>query len=64
MLSRLGMDMTVHNLPPSGDGQKALFLIEVVTLDNIQCPEDSSLLRCDPVSWVSNSLHLEGIMIP
>jgi len=58
------MDMKVHNLPPSGDGQKALFPNEVVTLDNIQCPEDSSLLRCDPVSWVSSSLHFEGIMIP
>jgi hypothetical protein len=26
---------------------KALFPIEVVTLDNIQCSEDSSILQCD-----------------
>jgi len=44
MPRRLRMDMKVHNLPPNGDGQKALFLIEVVTLDNIQCSEESSLL--------------------
>jgi hypothetical protein len=58
------MDMKIHKLPPNGDGQKSLFPIEVVTLDNIQCPEDSSLLQYDPVSWVRSSLHSEGILIP
>lgn len=44
---KIGNGYEGHNLPPNGDGQKTLFPIEVVTLDNIQCPEDSSLLQCD-----------------
>jgi hypothetical protein len=47
-------------LPQNGDGQKALFPVGIVTMGNIQCPEDSSLLECDPVSWVSSSVHWES----